>query len=65
MKSREIRELLPEERQAKLEELRKELMKERGIAAMGGSPPSPGKIRWLRQNMARLLTIMKEEGEIE
>ena len=32
-------------RVAKLKELRSELMHERGVAAMGGAPPSPGKIR--------------------
>ena len=47
----------------KLEELKRELMHERGVAAMGGSPPSPGKIRQLRTSIARMLTIMQEEGE--
>jgi len=30
---------------------------------MGGSPPSPGKIRQIRMEIAKLLTIMREEGE--
>ncbi len=63
LKSKEIREFTPDERKDKLEELKRELMHERGIAAMGGSPPSPGKIRQLRIAIARLLTIMLEEGE--
>ena len=45
----------------KLTELRDELMHERGVAAMGGAPPNPGKIRALRKNIARILTIMREE----
>ena len=45
----------------KLTELRDELMHERGVAAMGGAPPNPGKIRLLRKNIARILTIMREE----
>jgi large subunit ribosomal protein L29 len=57
----EIRELKPEERKEKLKELRQELMHERGVAAMGGSPPSPGKIRQLRVSIARLLTIIRKE----
>ena len=61
LSSKEIRELRPEEREEKLKELRQELMHERGVAAMGGSPPSPGKIRQLRISIARLLTIIKEE----
>lgn len=63
LKSKEIREYTPEERQEKLHELKQELMHERGVAAMGGSPPSPGKIRQLRTSIARILTIMREEGE--
>ncbi|KAA0000572.1 MAG: 50S ribosomal protein L29 [Thermoplasmata archaeon] len=64
MKVKEIREMSREERMEKLKELRNELMEEYGRASMGGSPPSPGRIRWLRRNVARLLTIMKEEGDI-
>jgi len=54
-----------EERRKKLLELRNELMEEYGRASMGGSPPSPGRIRYLRKSVARLLTIMREEGDIE
>ena len=63
LKAKEIREYTKEERFEKLEELKRELMHERGVAAMGGSPPSPGKIRQLRTSIARMLTIMREEGE--
>jgi len=63
LKAKEIRDLTPEERNEKLLELKGELMHERGVAAMGGSPPSPGKIRQLRMNIAKILTIMREEGE--
>jgi large subunit ribosomal protein L29 len=63
LKAKEIRGLSAEDRQKKLHELREELMHERGLSAMGGSTPSPGKIRQLRMSIARLLTIMREEGE--
>jgi len=63
LKAKEIREFTPKEKREKLEELKRELMHERGVAAMGGSPPSPGKIRQLRTSIARMLTIMHEEGE--
>jgi len=53
-----------EERRKKLKEIRNELMEEYGRASMGGSPPSPGRIRYLRRTLARLLTIMREKGEI-
>ena len=61
IRTKEIREMGPEERETKLKELRNELMHERGVAAMGGAPPNPGKIRALRTSVARILTIIKEE----
>jgi large subunit ribosomal protein L29 len=63
LKAKELRDLTHEERLEKLKELKSELMHERGVAAMGGSPPSPGKIRQIRMNIAKILTIMQEEGE--
>jgi large subunit ribosomal protein L29 len=60
----EIRAFNAEERSLKMKELRDELMRERGVAAMGGAPPSPGKIKALRKNIARLATVMREEGEL-
>lgn len=63
LKAKEIREFTPEERIGKLKELKEELMHERGVSAMGGSPPSPGKIRQIRMSIARILTIMQEERE--
>lgn len=63
LKCKEIRELGVEERKNKLKELQDELMHERGMAAMGGAPASPGRIKALRTSVARLLTIMKEEGD--
>jgi len=63
LKAKEIREYTTKERREKLNELKSELMHEKGVAAMGGSPPSPGKIRQIRMEIAKLLTIMREEGE--
>jgi large subunit ribosomal protein L29 len=63
LKVKELRQMNPEERNEKLKELKEELMHERGVSAMGGSSPSPGKIRQIRQSIARILTIMQEEGE--
>jgi large subunit ribosomal protein L29 len=60
----EIRAMKTDERVDKMKELRDELMRERGVAAMGGAPPSPGKIKALRTNIARLATVMREEGEL-
>jgi large subunit ribosomal protein L29 len=64
LKTDRIRELSPKERKDKITELRNELLRERGISAMGGAPPSPGKIKALRTNIARIVTVMREEGEL-
>ena len=61
----EIRGMNREERWKKLKELRTELLNERGQSAMGGAPINPGKIKVLRRSIARLLTVMRTEGDIE
>lgn len=61
LKAKEIRDMKPDERVDRLNELRHDLMQERGVQAMGGSTPNPGKIRTLRREIARILTIQREE----
>ncbi|MEM2979270.1 MAG: 50S ribosomal protein L29 [Methanomassiliicoccales archaeon] len=61
LRTSEIRKMGKEERIAKLRELENELMHERGTAAMGGAPANPGRIRALRKNIARILTVQREE----
>ncbi|OGS41757.1 MAG: 50S ribosomal protein L29 [Euryarchaeota archaeon RBG_16_62_10] len=60
IRPKEIRAMRPDDIRAKFKELSDELMHERGVAAMGGAPASPGKIRALRKNVARIHTIMRE-----
>src|SRR5439155_1207551 len=61
LRTKEIRAMDADTLGKKLSELRDELMHERGVAAMGGAPPNPGKIRALRKNIARILTILAEK----
>ncbi len=61
LRAREIREMSSEEREKKLQELQRELMHERGVSAMGGAPPNPGRIRSLRRQIARIMTVIREE----
>ncbi len=61
LRTKEIRAMDQAAREKKLRELRDELMHERGVAAMGGAPPNPGKIRALRKNIARIHTIQAED----
>lgn len=60
LKMKDLRAMRPEDLAAKMRELDDELMHERGVAAMGGAPASPGKIRALRTEVARIHTIMRE-----
>lgn len=61
LKAKELRAMRPEDVRAKFKELSDELMHERGVAAMGGAPASPGKIRALRTSVARIHTVMLEQ----
>lgn len=61
LRTKELRSLSPEELNDRLSSLEDELMHERGVAAMGGAPPSPGRIRALRTNLARIRTIIREK----
>ena len=59
-KPSDIREMQLEERESRLMELRSELMNERGIALMGGQPTSPGRMRAIKRQIARIMTIERE-----
>jgi len=61
LKMKELRGMRTEDVGAKMSELNDELMHERGVAAMGGAPASPGKIRALRTEIARIHTVMREQ----
>ncbi len=61
LRVKEIKAMSADDRQTRLRELRDELMHERGTAAMGGAPANPGRIRALRTNIARILTVQREE----
>jgi len=60
LKAADIRKMTPAARKEKLMELKGELLKERGTVKMGGAPTNPGKIRALRRQIARILTVEKE-----
>lgn len=44
-----------------LKELRLELMKEKGNVEMGGNVKNPGRIRTIRKNIARILTLKRQK----
>lgn len=61
LRKREIRQLLPEERDKRLAELRTELVKMRTNVRSGGNVENVGRIRQLRRTIARILTMMHEK----
>ncbi|MCX6822179.1 MAG: 50S ribosomal protein L29 [Candidatus Aenigmarchaeota archaeon] len=61
MKIKEMRKLNPEDSEKKLNELKLELLKERGNIEMGGNVKNPGKIKIIRRDIARILTLKREK----
>lgn len=55
---KKLREESPEQLKKRLNELRLELMKERGFVASGRPVKDTSKIRNLKRNIARILTII-------
>ena len=60
LRMKDLRALGDEELNTKIAQIENDLLRERGIAAMGGAPPSPGRMRALRTNVARALTVLGE-----
>jgi large subunit ribosomal protein L29 len=59
---KELRSLTDEELRRRIADDENTLLRERGVAAMGGAPPSPGRMRALRTNVARALTVLSERA---
>ena len=58
MKRKEILAMGKEEQKARLNELRKELMKSNAQIATRTTPKSPGQVRQAKRTVARILTMM-------
>jgi large subunit ribosomal protein L29 len=65
LRKREIKQLLPEEREKKLAELRTELRKLRTSVKAGGTVDNVGRVREIKRTIARLLTDMHEKVPTE
>jgi large subunit ribosomal protein L29 len=57
---KDLRALSDAELEKKEKDLEMDLLRERGIAAMGGAPASPGRLRAIRTNVARAQTVKRE-----
>jgi len=62
LRMKDLRVLSDEDLQKKIADIENDLLRERGTAAMGGAPPSPGRLRALRTNVARALTVLSERA---
>ena len=61
LRMQEIREMTPEARDAKLQELRTELTKVKTMIKAGGAIENPGRTKVLRRTIAQILTVINEE----
>ena len=63
LRKRELKQLLPDEREKKLAELRTELVKLRTSVKSGGNVENVGRIRELKRTIARILTVTRKGAE--
>ena len=59
----EIRDMSAEQRERRLSELRTDLSKQKTMINAGGSIENPGQIKVIKRTIARILTVMREEGQ--
>lgn len=62
MKAKQLRQLSREELEEKLRELRVELARLMGKRARGTLGKESGKVRMVRRDIARVLTVLREKG---
>ncbi len=58
----ELREMTPEQRTQRLNELKTELSKIRTLIKAGGSVENPGRAKILKKAIARIETVIHEEA---
>ena len=63
MKLKEIRSMDKNDLNKRLSELRLDLMKEKGNVKRGRAIKNPGRIRVLRKDIARIMTVKREKSE--
>jgi large subunit ribosomal protein L29 len=60
LRVKDIREMAPDRRIERIDELRTELARLKATAKAGGSIENPSRIREIRKAIARLLTVQNE-----
>jgi large subunit ribosomal protein L29 len=62
MKARDLKGMPKAELIAKLNELKKELVKHNAQIATGTTPKSPGQVKQTKKTIAKILTLIKQGG---
>ena len=62
MKMNNLTSMNVEDLNAKVKELRKELIKHNAQIATGTTPKSPGQVRQTKKTIARILTVLKQKS---
>lgn len=63
MKAKEVAKMGVQELEQKVIEVKQELAKEKATVASGTKSDNPGKIKKLRRDVARMLTIMNQKNK--
>ena len=64
LRMREIRYMSADQRKSQLKKMQKDLAVLRAGVATGGSLEKPSKVKQIKKTIARLQTVMNENGEI-
>ena len=65
MKAKELRSSDKKDLDNRLSELRLDLMKETGNVKRGRAVKNPGRIRVIRKDIARIMTVKREKSEVK
>ncbi len=60
IRKKEMKSMTSDELKKRLDELKLELIKQRGQLAVGGAVKSPGRVKYIRRTIASILTILNE-----
>lgn len=64
-KAKALRGMTREQSMEKLKEMRKELLKMNSQIAVGTAPESPGKVKQVKKQIARIITVMNEPLKVK
>jgi len=63
LKKRQMKELSDNDLVKRLNDIKLDLVKDRGQIAIGGTPSNPGKVKETKKTIAKILTELKRRGE--